>query len=364
MSLFASLAASAARMWRRSAPQSTCLTLGELVARFMPTLPDRYRKKSGRVTSTPEAYRLTLDELCERFRDLPIADFSPRRLKDFRAKLIARDLKANTINTRVGRILRMLRWAVGEELIDESILRRLKAVECLRKDDATLRPPKVVKPVDDAIVQATLRHMSLIPADIVRLQQLTGTRSGELLGMRPIDIERSSEIWCYTPIEHKTEHHHITRIIHLGPKSQAILAPYLDRPADRHCFSPRDDWHAGKLMLDVRTRYKHQRYSRNAYAEAIKIGCERAFGMPEELQALRRLHYTQHDPALHAAAIEWRKKHCWHPHQLRHSAATEIAKTYDEFASKAVLGHTTLQMTMIYAQRGNALAEKVAREMG
>ncbi len=55
--------------------------------------------------------------------------------------------------------------------------------------------------------------------------------------MRPGDVNRKAE---YIPGSHKTEHHDRPRVIFLGPKAQHILLPYLLRPADAYCFSPRE----------------------------------------------------------------------------------------------------------------------------
>lgn len=54
----------------------------------------------------------------------------------------------------------------------------------------------------------------------------------------------------------------------------------------------------------------------------------------------------------------------WHPHQLRHSRATEIRKRYAVEAAQVVLGHTGADVTQIYAERNDKLAKKIAAENG
>ena len=97
-----------------------------------------------------------------------------------------------------------------------------------------------MEPVSAAIVEATLPFLSQTVADMVRLQRLTGARPGEICAMRPGDIDRSGEVWKYTPAEHKTEHHGHRRLIIIGPKGQAILHPYLLRSKEAYCFSPQE----------------------------------------------------------------------------------------------------------------------------
>ena len=54
--------------------------------------------------------------------------------------------------------------------------------------------PQPVRPVEGAVVDATLSHLSNIVADMVRFQLLTDCRPGELCILRPIDIDRSKDV--------------------------------------------------------------------------------------------------------------------------------------------------------------------------
>jgi len=60
----------------------------------------------------------------------------------------------------------------------------------------------------------------------------------------------------------------------------------------------------------------------------------------------------------------WRKAHRWHPHQLRHTRATEIRKRYDVEAAQVILGHSKPDTTLIYAERDLAKACVVMKEIG
>ena len=57
---------------------------------------------------------------------------------------------------------------------------------------------------------------------LVRLQLLTAARTGELVIMRPIDLNMSGTVWTYTPESHKTAHHGHRRTIYIGPRGQAV----------------------------------------------------------------------------------------------------------------------------------------------
>ena len=82
-----------------------------------------------------------------------------------------------------------------------------------------------VQPVDDAIVGATLKHATKMIRDMVRIQQLTGCRPGEVCAIRPGEVDRSESVWRYRPGSHKMEHKSRDRIILIGPKAQEILLP-------------------------------------------------------------------------------------------------------------------------------------------
>ena len=54
----------------------------------------------------------------------------------------------------------------------------------------------------------------------------------------------------------------------------------------------------------------------------------------------------------------------WHPHQLRHTHATEVRRRFGLEAAQAALGHSKADVTQLYAERDLALAAKVAAELG
>lgn len=75
---------------------------------------------------------------------------------------------------------------------------------------------------------------------MVQLQRLTRARPSEICAIRPADINRTSEVWEYIPVSHKTEHRDRIGAIFIGAKGQEILLPYLLCAAESYCFSPRE----------------------------------------------------------------------------------------------------------------------------
>lgn len=264
--------------------------------------------------------------------------FGPSRFKHVRAAMIRGDwpredddvghgqLTRSTINKYCNRIRRMFRWGVEQELIPSSVLEGLRAVAPLAKGRTSAKEAEPTTAVDQAVVDATLKELHQVVADMVRIQELTGMRSANICGLRPCEIVRQGPVWIYSPATHKGTWRGQTLAIPIGPRAQSILAPYLERPADKFCFSP--------LETTARNRSKRTRYSSASYRRAITRACERA-EVPH-----------------------------WHPHQLRHSRGQIVREKYGVEAAQAVLGHDSLEATEIYTAKRLTLAVQVALEMG
>ena len=204
---------------------------------------------------------------------------------------------------------------------------------------------------------------------MVRLQVLTGMRPGEGCAMRPTDIDREPKAWVYTPESHKTEHHGIERRIFIGPKAQLVLTPFLLRSSSSYCFSPAESVEQKRQQrsLDRQTpascgnrvgsnrkkkpkKFPGEKYDTRSYRRAVTYACERAHPAPTELEANEMR--------------EWKRSHRFHPHQLRHNAATYLAKEFGIEAAQTVLGHSTLAVTQVYAERDFEKAAEIMLNVG
>src|SRR5262249_35187416 len=54
----------------------------------------------------------------------------------------------------------------------------------------------------------------------------------------------------------------------------------------------------------------------------------------------------------------------WHPNQLRHARATEVRRRFGLEAAQVALGHSSADVTQVYAERDLGLAVRVAQAMG
>jgi integrase len=225
-----------------------------------------------------------------------------------------------------------------------------------------------VKAVSEEFIEAVLARCSEQIAAMIRFQRLTGCRPGEVCRLRACDIDMSSETWIYQPIQHKTAHRGFKRKIHVGPRSQEVLGPWLNRQPDEFLFSPREanavrnaerraarksrvtPSQAARQPKENPGRSAKSAYSTDSYRRAIYRACAAAFPPPDGLSD------EDHE--------QWRLDHQWFPNQLRHAAGTKFRRECGLEAAQVLLGHAHADVTQIYAERDNELAAKVAREVG
>ena len=112
----------------------------------------------------------------------PAKDFGPLALKTCREQFLEAGQSRQKINQNCGRIRRMFKWGVENELVPSGVLHALQAVTGLKRGRTTAPENKPVRPV---------------------------------------------------PEEHKTAHHGHERATHNGPKAQWILRPTSPRRAER-----------------------------------------------------------------------------------------------------------------------------------
>jgi len=282
-----------------------------------------YRKPDGTPTREALNCACAFGHLVEVAGAIEVDDLCPRILKQARSAMIESGLARSTINARVNRIRRVIRWAVQEELADVAVLVRLQTVRPLLVGRSAAVEAAGIHEVSEAVVEATLPALSDCVSAMVRVQLFTGMRSGELCIMRPVDLDRSDKVWIYRPTHHKTKHLGKSRFIALGPRAQAVIDPWLTWSGYPFLFPTAAEhrW----LWLNSRGN----RWTSNTYRQAVVRGC-------------------------YAAGIRGRDH--WTPLQLRHTAATKLAKMIGVESARACLGHASLSTTGIYVERDEQAA--------
>lgn len=226
--------------------------------------------------------------------------------------------------------------------------------------------------MSEAVVQATLPHLSPPVRAMVQLQMLTGARSDEVCALRAVDIDRTDpEVWIYRPQRHKTAHHGQERVVFIGPRAQAVILPFLAPNLAAYLFRPE----AARAWRAERQRSKHpssmtlhgahctersrvkvpvrplrERYDKNTYAQAVRRACRLAFPAPPGLDDEQ--------------ARAWRRQHSWHPHQLRHTFGTAVRARHGAEMVGTMLGDQSPNMVAVYAEANIERGRTVAKQLG
>jgi integrase len=349
----------------------------------------------------------------------PASQFGPKALKAVRVEMArvepdgGKPLSRWVVNDRVRRIVKMFRWAAGEEHVPAAVAQAVATVEPLDRGELGVREKRKIHPVEWADVEAVLPFLSREIAALVELQWWTGARSGELVGLRPKDLDRSGEVWSLKLAQHKTAHHGHERVVYIGKNGQAALRRLLDRVpppnAEAPIFSPARAMAAKSIQRRERRvspltpSQKRRRRKRNpawrpgevydvgSYRRAIAHAADQANllrvreamaqAVPEHAEALLRLPVcavfdvnkgalsldpeegTLRPRVLRAcngvegaqakaieAAGEVQLVPRWHPHRLRHSAATRLRREVGIEAARVQLGHRSPAITETYAE--------------
>lgn len=344
----------------------TELTVAELLADY----DDHARHYFG---DTPKSryhhmHRVVLT-VSDLYADLPARDFGPKKLKTVRQVFVQRGNCRRQVNDYTRDVVAIFRWGAEQELVPGSLVHSLEAVQPLRRGHTDAPEGKTVQAVPQATVDATLPELVPVLRDMLNLQLLTGARPGEVCTLTPDQVDRTGDVWLYRPAQHKTAHHGHDRVIAIGPKAQAILLPYLLRPGDAPCFSPKE---ALAQWLDVQHERRTtpmscgnrprpggrkrrlaavgDRYDVAAYRRAIERACDRAFPAPKGMTGKEKR--------------QWQHEHRWTPHRLRHTAGTVVRQQYGLDGAQAVLGHRNARVSEIYSELSTAKAVEIARKLG
>lgn len=299
-----------------------------------------YYSSAGTSTSQLDRVKRSLAPAVEMYGTVECSRFGPAALKAVRQKMIAAGLRRRVINQRVGCLVRAFKWAAGDELIPASVWHALRAVEGLRAQRSEAPESEPVRPVPEPDIEAAKPHLLPVLRDVIDLQLLTAMRPGEALAMRPADIDRSGKVWVYRPADHKTKYRGQARDVLIGPRCQELLAHHLAETGPEHyLFSARKAVAARFLELGQPTRWGKtrtpgDRYQVGSYGHAVTKACRRA-GIP-----------------------------LWHPHQLRHNAATRLVEQFGWDVARIILGHRHLSTTKIYAEDDIRKAAEAVAKIG
>jgi integrase len=289
----------------------------DLIAQFL----DYAEKERNYCDTTKRRITYVLQKLNALYGQQPVVQFTPTALKAIRRQFIDNGLSVGTIKEYICIIKQIFCWGCEEESVPAEVAGALQMVKSLQAGKTSAVQYDDIEPVADAIVEKTLPHIkSQQIRDMVKVQRFISGRPQDIHNMRACDIDRSGEIWKYMPYKHKTKYRGKMRILPIGPKAQQILLSYIEKCGD-------------DMEQFVFPRPKLKRYDGH-YNYAIACACKKA-GVPH-----------------------------WTPNQLRHAGGTEVRDKFGLEYAQAVLGHSNMKTTEIYAKASFEKAAKVAKEIG
>lgn len=310
-----------------------------------------YRKPSGRPTREAGNVHDSMRALLVVYPDLPACELRARHLRvlqDYMATGVCEldhapdisPVSRTTINARIRRILRMIRWAAEYDHVPDDQPHRLSILSPLKpgRTAAIEHPP--VMPVSWDDVSSTLdalerAEQSCHPHHInsyrklrvmIELHWYIGCRPGELVIMRKSSVDRSGEVWVYTPAEHKCQHHNQDRVVFIGPKARTILQPWWD-----------------ECQADVLFP------GRRSDSDPMKINGPAPMSPGSYAQAITRI--NKKNGLTH-----------WAPNQIRHAAATRFREEGGLESAQVMLGHSRASTTEIYALKNHQAGIDTARK--
>lgn len=276
-----------------------------------------YLKASPMAAGERFKHKIALKLLLELHSETPVEEFGPIALAAWQNWLAGREPKLTRtyISKLVGYVRAAWKWGVATERVPMAAWQALGTVRGLRPGQAkaSRKPGKVT----EEGFKRLLGELRPAAAALLRVLRYTGARPSELFGLRPKDVNRSGDVWTFTPDRHKTAESGGSRVIHFGPKARAVLEQ-LDGRADDRLYFP------NRLGAA---------YNRNSLRYTVARACKR-LGMP-----------------------------IVNLYDLRRARLTEIWTAVGFEASAAVGGHG-VKVNERYTRERTKLAERVAAESG
>ena len=273
--------------------ESMVVTVADLANRFM----DHARRDYEPGSKEPQALSYAVKPLVSLFGNMHVDDFRPAELRAVRRSMIP-GVCRNTANKRGNQIVRIFRWGVQEGLVSVATWQALESVDLIQPGREGAIDYEDIGPVSDEHFQIVYDRVIARTKAILDVHKATGARSGELLSMTPAQVDMTGPDWLYSPIDHKTKKRKKDRIVGIPRTVVPILI-------ERMPAKPSDRW----FPLAV-----------NSYYNAVKRACLKAGIEP------------------------------WHPHQLRHKAATLAKEIVGEEAAATLLSVSSEKTAKVYAR--------------
>ncbi len=343
------------RWTNASSPATFGVTVNTIVMDELIVAWDEHAKLfygTGKGSEQPR-YRPLYRAVRSLYKHLPTDEFGPKEFKAVRMKLIRKGDSLDYINKQMQRLKRMFKWAGEEELVKGETVYRLDTVRRLTEGDYGVEACDDIEPIAVDVVERTIKILPEVVADMVQIQTLTGARPGEVCRLTPGMFDRSGDVWVAKLQKHKTSKKRKRRFIFFGPQAQSIVRPYLLRSSSSPLFSPKESEAKRRAKLTAQRVTPDRQGNRVGTNRKSRPG--RTPGNAYTTDSYRRCINT----ACEREGIEK-----WNPNRLRHTRATYLRMKFGLEAAAAILGHSNIEATQIYAEQQFNTAVAAMRQVG
>lgn len=327
-------------MWRKMSMDSaldnmpSILTVDGLCAAFCVAAHIYYRGRDGEETGEASNVEWGLMPYRRYLGAKPIDSISHSNLVAVRKELVAYGYSRTSVNKIVGFWKRMMAWALDEGMVSATVKAELTQLSTLKPFRSEAKETRPVCAATRNAVKAVCKILPQNLADMIRVQELTGMRPGEVAEMKWQDVEIRDDVWLFRPESHKNEHRGLPRVVVIGPIAQRILSKYKGSN-DQYIFSPK------RAMSE---RYVAMREARLTKVQPSQIdrsipGAQRRPGDKWETTSYAHAVRLACNQLIESGVI--RPDEDWSPNMLRHSAGTRVRKWFGGEAARAVLGHAS-----------------------
>ncbi len=122
-----------------------------------------------------------------------------------------------------------------------------------------------------------------------------------------------------------------------------------------------------RYLFEVRGAPRHIYYASSG-CRSLARACDQAFPPPEPLakreKESQKAWWERLTDEQRGQVRRWQREHRWHPHQLRHNAATELRRQFGIETARIILGHRSAAITEVYAELDQAKAVEAMKRVG
>lgn len=252
------------------------------------------------------------------------AELTKEHLNRARDEMLERGLCRKYINQRIGRVRRCIAWMHELNYVSDKCAMMAKVYRNLPAFRSSARETDPVEAVEWSVVERTLTHLHDPWKSMVLLQWYTGMRPGEVCNLTISEVIRTSEPWIIDKGKnHKTAWKQKKRRLAVGPQAREILSHWIKiAEINERQFLFRGRQNIKTCILPV------------GYSHAIAKICKK-HGIPT-----------------------------WTPNQLRHAYATRVRAAFGLDAAQSMLGHSSADISQIYAELDYSKQAAIAAKLG